>query len=133
LYTPASDLKAPSTDVASRPRLMPFANSFDVIMGVSVSATTAENTTAAATDTPNSPNSLPTLPCRYEMGRKTATSTRVVATTAKVISRLPFIAASSGCSPCSMRRTMFSSTTMASSTTRPMASTAPSSVSVLME
>jgi hypothetical protein len=43
---------------------MPLANSLEVIIGVSVSAITAENTTAAATVTPNSLNSRPTLPCR---------------------------------------------------------------------
>ena len=47
----------------ARPRGMPLANSFEAIIGVSVSATNAENTTAAATDTPNSPNSRPVSPC----------------------------------------------------------------------
>ena len=60
-------------------------------------------------------------------------STSVVATTAKPISRLPSTAAISAGSPSSMRRMMFSSTTIASSTTRPIASTAPSRVSTLIE
>ena len=112
---------------------MPPANSFDAIIGVSVSATSAENPTAAATVTPNSPNSRPSVPPMYETGMNTAISTSVVAMTAKPISRLPFTALSSAGSPPSMRRAMFSSTTMASSTTRPIASTAPSSVRVLIE
>ena len=58
-----------------------------------------------------------------------------MAMTAKPISLVPSIAAGIGRMPCSMRRWMFSSTTMptmASSTTRPMASTIASRVSVLM-
>ena len=73
------------------------------------------------------------LPGMNDTGRMTATSTIVVAMTAKPISRLPSVAASSVGSLFSMRLAMFSSTTMASSTTRPMASTKPSSVSVLIE
>jgi hypothetical protein len=107
--------------------------SFELSMGMSVSATRLEIPTAAATATPNSRNSRPTLPWMKEMGRNTETSTRVVAMTAKPISRLPFTAASSGGSPSSTRRQMFSSTTMASSTTRPIASTRPSRISTLME
>ena len=52
----------------------------------------------------------------------TATSDRVIEMTVKLISRLPFSAASITGSPCSMWRTMFSSTTIASSTTKPTAS-----------
>ena len=116
-----------------RDRGIPLANSLEVIMGVSDKATKAEKPTAAATVTPNSPNSLPVSPLMNEMGTNTAMSTSVVAMTAKPISRDPLIEASTGGSPPSMRRTMFSSTTMASSTTRPMASTAPNKVSVLIE
>src|SRR5271156_6829073 len=61
-YAPAILRKALSIAVAKRPRWMPPANSLDVIIGVSVSATSAENTTAAATVTPNSLNNRPTLP-----------------------------------------------------------------------
>ena len=53
--------------------------------------------------------------------------------TAKPISRAPSKEASSGGSPSSMRRWMFSISTMASSTTMPMASTMASSVSTLIE
>ena len=112
---------------------MPFANNFEAIMGVSESATNAEKPTAAATVTPNSPNNRPVSPVMKDTGTKTAISTSVVAMTANPISREPLMDARTGGSPPSMRRTMFSSTTMASSTTRPMASTAPSSVSVLIE
>ena len=102
-------------------------------MGTSVSAIRLEKPTAAASEMPNSPNTAPMLPGMNEIGRITATSTSVVAITAKPISRPPFVAARSVGSPPSMRRAMFSSTTMASSTTRPIASTKPSRVSVLIE
>ena len=72
-------------------------------------------------------------PCRKLSGTNTATSTRVVAITAKAIWRVPRKAATRGVSPSScMRRWMFSSTTMASSTISPMASTRASRVSRLM-
>ena len=105
----------------------------EAIIGVSVSATNAENKIAAATVKPNSRNMRPTLPGRKEMGRNTAVSVAVVAMTAKAISRLPSSAASIIGWPSSRRRKMFSNTTMASSTTRPMAKTMPSRVSTLME
>ncbi len=57
----------------------------------------------------------------------------VVATTAKNTCLAPRSAATSGGSPSSMRRWMFSTTTMASSTTRPMASTRASRVKRLIE
>ncbi len=110
-----------------------MANSFEASIGTSVSATRLEKATAAASEMPNSPNSRPSLPGMKEIGTNTATSTTVVATTAKPISRLPSMAANSAGWRCSMRRTMFSSTTIASSTTSPIASTSPSSVSVLIE
>ena len=50
----------------------------------------------------------------------TAASDSVIETMVKPISLDPFSAASSGFSPISMWRTMFSSITMASSTTKPM-------------
>ena len=68
-----------------------------------------------------------------EIGANTATSTAVVAMTAKAIRRAPRKPASSGGSPASSRRWMFSSTTMASSTTRPTASTSASRVRMLIE
>ena len=116
-----------------RDRGMPLAKSFDAIIGVRLNAMKAENPTAAATVTPNSPNNRPVSPVMNDTGMNTAMSTSVVAMTAKPISFEPLMDASTAGSPASMRRTMFSSTTMASSTTRPMASTAASKVSVLME
>jgi len=82
---------------------------------------------------PNSPNIRPMFPGMNDTGRITAIRTSVVAMTANPISRLPFVAARSVGSPPSMRRAMFSSTTIASSTTRPIARTKPSSVRVLIE
>ena len=104
-----------------------------VELGVRVSATSAENSTAAASVKPNSRNRRPMLPGRNEIGTNTAASTMVVAMTAKPISRVPFTAATIGASPSSVRRCTFSSTTIASSTTRPIASTNPSSVSTFTE
>ena len=49
---------------------MPLANSLDAIMGVSDSATKAEKPTAAATVTPNSPNSRPVSPVMKEIGHE---------------------------------------------------------------
>ena len=77
---------------------------FEHIMGVSVSATRLEKTTAAATATPNSRNSRPVFPSRNEIGMNTETSTSVVAITAKAICFEPRTAASSVGSPPSMRR-----------------------------
>ena len=87
-----------------RERVAPPASSFEASIGVSVSAINAENSTAAAIVNPNSRKSFPTAPCRKDMGTNTATSTAVVAITAKPISRLPSTAAISGGSPPSMRR-----------------------------
>ncbi len=101
-------------------------------MGVSVSATKPETSTAPASASANSMNSRPVRPGVNASGAYTATSVRVMVTIAKPISRAPLIAAENGSSPSSMCRKMFSSITMASSTTRPIASTSASSVSVLM-
>ena len=103
-YHADSRWKKSSTVTAMRERCAPPANSFDVIIGVSVSAMSDENATAAAMVKPNSRNSVPTLPDRNDMGRNTATSTIVVATTAKPISREPSTEAISAGSPFSMRR-----------------------------
>ena len=67
------------------------------------------------------------------IGRYTATSVVVIATTGQASSLAPLMAASYGDRPSSTCRWMFSSTMMASSTTIPMASTMASSVSRLME
>ena len=56
-----------------------------------------------------------------------------MATTGPVISFMPTIEASSGVSPSSIWRWMFSTTTMASSTTSPIASTMASSDKRLSE
>ena len=70
---------------------MPFANSFEAIIGVSDSATNAEKPTAAATVTPNSPNRRPVSPVMNDTGTNTAISTSVVEITAKPISREPLM------------------------------------------
>ena len=133
-YHAESAAKKRSMAPAMRPwRTSPSAGRREASIGVSVSATSAENSTAAASVSPNSRNRRPFSPGRKEIGTNTATSVRVVATTAKPISRLPRIAATIGGSCISARRWMFSSTTIESSTTSPMASTTPSRVSTLME
>ena len=106
--------------------------SIEDIIGVSVSATKQEIATALASATESSRNSRPVLPSMKPTGRNTATSTAVVAITAKATCAVPRFAASSGGSPRSARRWMFSTTTIASSTTRPMQSTIASSVSRLI-
>ena len=85
------------------------------------------------TATANSENKRIVVPFSTNIGRKTATSDTVVASTAKPTSRLPSSAARRGGSPRSIRRWIFSSITIASSTTRPIASTRPSSVRILIE
>ena len=107
-------------------------NSLEHIMGVSVSATKPDTTTAPASARANSTNSRPVRPGVNASGAYTATSVSVIVITAKPISRAPRIAAEKGSSPSSMWRKMFSSITIASSTTRPIASTRASSVRVLM-
>jgi hypothetical protein len=93
-------------------------------------ATKPETMRADATVTANSRNRRPVSSVRKVSGRKTATAEMVAATTAKEISCMPFLAASSAGVPDSTQRVMFSSTTMASSTTRPIARVTPMSVSV---
>ena len=66
-------------------------------------------------------------------GANTEISTTVVATTAKNTCRAPRWEATIGGSPSSIRRWIFSTTTMASSTTRPIANTRASSVRRLIE
>ncbi len=99
-------------------------------MGVSVSATKPETSTAPARVSANSTKIRPVRPGVKASGANTATRVSVMATTAKPISLAPLSAAWKGSSPSSMWRKMFSSTTMASSTTRPMASTRASRVKV---
>ncbi len=99
--------------------------------GVSVSETIAEITTAAVSVTENSRNRLVNSLLPNSNGANTAISDSVMETTVKPISSTPVSAASSGDSPFSMWRTMFSITTIASSTTKPMHNTNATSDSVL--
>jgi len=76
----------------------------------------------------------PTEPLARAIGMNTAVSTRVMPTTAPVISRMAFDVASFGDRPSvAIRRSTASTTTMASSTMMPMASTMPNMVSTLTE
>ena len=90
------------------------------IIGVSVSDTIAEMTTAMVSVRANSRNMRPTSPVMNSSGMNTAISDRVSDMTVKPISLAPFRAACMGLSPFSMWRTMFSIMTMASSTTKPV-------------
>ena len=89
-------------------------------IGVSVSDTTPDTRIAALSVTANSWNSRPISPPMKRSGMNTATSDRLMEITVNPICRAPFNAASIGESPFSMKRTMFSITTMASSTTKPV-------------
>ena len=97
------------------------------IIGVSVSETKADSTTADETVMANSRNSRPTMPPISSSGMNTAISETLIETMVKPISPAPFSAASIGCMPSSMWRKMFSSMTMASSTTKPTAMVRPMS------
>ena len=90
------------------------------IIGVSVSDTMAETTTAKVNVRANSRNMRPTMPLMNSSGMKTAISEAVSDTIVKPISRAPRRAASRGGSPSSMLRTTFSIITMASSITKPV-------------
>ena len=105
----------------------------EAIIGVSVSATRLDSTTALTTVRESSTKTRPIWPGRKISGTNTATTVAVVAMTAKNTCRVPRIAASVRGSPSSMRRWMFSSTTIESSTTSPMTSTSASSVRMLIE
>jgi hypothetical protein len=103
------------------------------IIGVSVSDTTAEIRIATARVTANSRNRRPTTSPMKSSGISTAISEKVSEMMVKPISREPFSAASSGGTPASMWRAMFSITTIASSTTKPAATTSAISVRLLIE
>ena len=90
------------------------------IIGVKVSDTIAEVTTATVRVSANSRNMRPTMPPMNSSGMNTATSDTVSEITVKPISLAPASAASNGSSPSSMWRTMFSIITIASSTTKPV-------------
>ena len=104
----------------------------ELIIGVRVSAITPDSSTAPARVNANSVNSTPVSPPWKPIGRYTAISVVVIATTGHASSRAPRIEASNGVIPSSMCRWMFSSTMIASSTTMPIASTIASRVSRLM-
>jgi hypothetical protein len=90
-------------------------------MGVSVSDTTAEMRIATASVMANSRKSRPTTSPMKRSGISTATRENVSEMMVKAICFDPLSAASSGSSPSSTYRAMFSITTMASSTTNPVA------------
>ena len=89
-------------------------------MGVSVSETTAETRMVTLNVTANSRKRRPTMSCMNSSGINTATSEMVSEMMVKPICSAPLSAASSGFSPVSMKREMFSIMTMASSTTNPV-------------
>ena len=91
------------------------------IIGVRVSDTTPDIRIATLTVTANSRNSRPIRPPISSSGMKTATSDRVIETIVKPISREPARAASSGRSPASIWRMMFSTMTTPSSMMKPTA------------
>ena len=95
--------------------------SFAHIMGTRVSDTTADIRIVTARVIANSLNSLPTTSCMKSSGISTAISETVSEMMVKPICPEPLSAASSGDSPTSMYREMFSIITMASSTTKPVA------------
>ena len=86
-----------------------------------------------AKSSPNSRNKRPAVPGKKAIGINTATSTAVVAMTAKKTRRVPITAATLDGSPAARRRCTLSSTTMASSTISPVASTSAKRVRMLME
>ena len=89
-------------------------------MGVRLTETKPEIRMATQMVTANSRNKRPRMPPMKRIGMNTAASDSVIETMVNQISLDPASAASSGASPRSMWRTMFSSMTMASSTTKPM-------------
>ena len=91
------------------------------IMGVVVSETTSEIRIATESVSANSRKVRPTMPPISRMGRNTAISDRLIASTVKPTSLAPCRAACTRGMPSSTCRDMFSSTTMASSTTKPVA------------
>ena len=74
------------------------------IMGVSVSATKPDTTTAPAKASANSTNSRPVRPGVKASGAYTATSVAVMVMMAKPISRAPLMPAENGSMPSSMCR-----------------------------
>ena len=91
------------------------------IIGVSVSETTIDISTATESVSANSRKRRPIRSPISRIGMKTATSERLIETTVEPTSRAPASAAVAGGSPRSTWRAVFSATTMASSTTNPAA------------
>ena len=90
------------------------------IIGLVVSDTTIDTSTAADNVTANSWNRRPIRPPMNNRGMNTATSEILMDSTVNPTSRAPRNAACIGAMPSSMWRETFSSTTMASSTTNPV-------------
>ncbi len=91
--------------------------------------TNMETAMANAMVRPKLRRKRPAMPGMNDTGMNTAISESVVARTGRPISRVASTAAGKGLTPfSSMKRTMFSSTTMASSMTMPTASASASSV-----
>ena len=102
------------------------------IIGVREKLTIIETRTATVAVRPNSNSILPATLEMNDTGRKTITSDRVMASTARPISLVPMIAACIGDAPrSSIQWKMFSRTTIASSMTTPTISTRASIVTLL--
>src|SRR6202042_1852155 len=89
-------------------------------MGVTVSEINIEMAIDKQRVTANSWNSRPIKPPMNSRGTNTAIRERLIESTVKLTSWAPFRAASQGDIPSSMKRAIFSITTMASSTTKPV-------------
>ena len=87
---------------SNRPGLGLWRSSLLHNMGVSVSATKPDTSTAPARVSANSPNKRPVRPGVKASGANTAASVSVIAITAKLISCTPLMAAWKGVSPSSM-------------------------------
>ena len=110
-----------STQVFFEPSPRSFNNRAHM-SGVSVSDTKPEAKIAITIVMANSRKIRPTSPDINTSGMKTAASEMVIDMMVKLISLALLMAASNGCSPRSIRRTVFSRNTIASSTRNPIAS-----------
>jgi hypothetical protein len=103
---------------------------YAAIIGVSVRATSNEQSTATTTVKLNGLKNSPPIPLMNATGTNTAQIVNVVATTARPISIAASIAASLGFLPMRKWRTMFSTSTIASSTKMPTTRDSASSVKI---
>ena len=103
---------------------------YAAIIGVSVRATSSENSTATVTVKPKGRKNSPGMPPMNATGMNTAHIVSVVATTARPISIAASVAASQRRLALRKWRTMFSTSTIASSTSMPTTSVSASSVSM---